>query len=842
MESDQPEEVLWKVDAPLAEVEFLELEDLPEQERAYLMSCVAAVPGVPAPGAEPRPWQTPRQEQVPSVGFAFGSATAVFDSLQSGAGGPTYESPGNQAPHSLPPYMPGMTMPSPTQHIHINNFTANLNFPPHPSPPIQTSGPTSLPPQPLPFTVGSHYPGPYVAPFPQAGPTPSVYQSGYNTGPPVIMYQPQPLHLAMYPQQSQQQSVPYHAPTPPPHTREGGGIMFGSTPVVSVRHSSSDEEEDQRPATRNQHTIPLRPQNQVIRPQQTAPRPEHMTQCPDGSVVKPQISRSEETVTRPSDTLSRPQNTKPRPPAEFVPRPLDFTSHNQENLTLPQDSTEIQEIMIILESGTQESVENGWNDSSNTTSEPQSNTEDTAAPPASKSWASLFTPSPSGGGNMPPAHKPTARIPPFSPHCGSNNTPSTSTASQEDLELSAYIRSYQLNHVAPSFLPRGLTNRSNWCFVNAILQCLLACPPFYNLMKSLPCILGLRNNKSNTPMIDSIVEFVNEFTPLETMNKNQKKDKARKKEDLPTGNALEPSYVYRTLLQLESETFKVIEGRQEDAEEFLTCVLNMLSDEMSALLKLTEDSTEDGRGEEAASGGGAAGGLEWQEVTSRGRSCITRRVADPSSLDTPVRQLALGLCRYSVKAEGGETSATLQPFFTLQLDIQHDSITSVDEALSENFSSEQLDGYICSKTKQQVEASRNLSLEDLPPILVLHLKRFVYDGTTGGCQKVMKAIEFCVDLEIPREILSVSSKSKYTTKQRQYKLFGVVYHNGREATKGHYVADVYHTGYASWLHCDDSIVKPTAEQLVTQPSPNSVPYILFYRRGDTMVGVEKTVK
>ena len=58
-------------------------------------------------------------------------------------------------------------------------------------------------------------------------------------------------------------------------------------------------------------------------------------------------------------------------------------------------------------------------------------------------------------------------------------------------------------------------------------------------------------------------------------------------------------------------------------------------------------------------------------------------------------------------------------------------------------------------------------------------------------------------------------------------------------------------------------VTPTAEQLVTQPAPNSVPYILFYRsvaqelttsvfmwhhctlvhrRGDTMVGVEKTVK
>ena len=49
------------------------------------------------------------------------------------------------------------------------------------------------------------------------------------------------------------------------------------------------------------------------------------------------------------------------------------------------------------------------------------------------------------------------------------------------------------------------------------------------------------------------------------------------------------------------------------------------------------------------------------------------------------------------------------------------------------------DGYICSRTKKPVEASSILSLEELPPILILHLKRFVYSGASGGCQKV-KAI------------------------------------------------------------------------------------------------------
>merc|ERR1719158_1301 len=191
----------------------------PEEERARLQRCVAAVPGVAAPGSGARVWQTPRQEPPPSIDLAFGSATAVFDSLQQGAGGPSFEAPDAAPPPSLPTYLPtGMPVASPAQHIHINNFTANLNFPPHPSPP--TVAPQSLPPQqqqqqqqqpqslhsqPLPFTIGSHFPPgtQYVAPFPQT-PAPAQYQ-----GPPVVVYQPQPLHLAMFtPPPGHQQALP----------------------------------------------------------------------------------------------------------------------------------------------------------------------------------------------------------------------------------------------------------------------------------------------------------------------------------------------------------------------------------------------------------------------------------------------------------------------------------------------------------------------------------------------------------------------------------------------------------------------------------------------------------
>lgn len=142
---------------------------------------------------------------------------------------------------------------------------------------------------------------------------------------------------------------------------------------------------------------------------------------------------------------------------------------------------------------------------------------------------------------------------------------------------------------------------------------------------------------------------------------------------------------------------------------------------------------------------------------------------------------------------------------------------------------------MCSKTKKEIEASRSLYLDELPSVLILHLKRFIYDETSSaGCQKLLKNIDFPVDLEIPKEILSANSRNKYHPKQRSYKLFAVVYHNGKEASLGHYVTNVYHSGLG-WLHCDDSLIKSMTENMVlTHSAANSVPYILFYRRGDTV--------
>lgn len=68
--------------------------------------------------------------------------------------------------------------------------------------------------------------------------------------------------------------------------------------------------------------------------------------------------------------------------------------------------------------------------------------------------------------------------------------------------------------------------------------------------------------------------------------------------------------------------------------------------------------------------------------------------------------------------------------------------------------------------------------------------------------------------------------------------FTVVYHNGTEVVNGHYLTDVYHLGLNQWLRCDDSTIKLISLSKVLESSDrengNLVPYLIFYRRYDTL--------
>lgn len=117
--------------------------------------------------------------------------------------------------------------------------------------------------------------------------------------------------------------------------------------------------------------------------------------------------------------------------------------------------------------------------------------------------------------------------------------------------------------------------------MNASLQALVACPPFYNLIKSIPQqpVHALRS-KTQTPTIDAMIELVNEFTHLPPGSRLMRRDKGHKKEDVAYDLVCDPPFEPTTIHKLWNSSRSENEGRQEDAEEFLGYLLNKLNDEM----------------------------------------------------------------------------------------------------------------------------------------------------------------------------------------------------------------------------------------------------------------------
>ncbi|XP_055504892.1 ubiquitin carboxyl-terminal hydrolase 10 isoform X2 [Leucoraja erinacea] len=466
-----------------------------------------------------------------------------------------------------------------------------------------------------------------------------------------------------------------------------------------------------------------------------------------------------------------------------------------------------------------------------------------AAPLPAKSWASLFH------NSKPTTTGPMAYVEAkFTPTNASVQFPEKQPEMRIDApvpvsedsvaqKIAELLETVKLVHKPVSLQPRGLINKSNWCYINATLQALVACPPMYHLMKSIPMFNETQRPRSSTPMIDSFVRLMNEFSTMPIPSKTKPGTGDKSVKDIRTGIPFEPTYIYRLLTVIKSSLSE--KGRQEDAEEYLGFILNGLHEEMLTLKKLVTPQDEKNavsNGPESQQGAeevleeqGEGSEDEWEQVGPRNKTSVTRQA---DFIRTPITDVFGGHVRSVVYQQSSKESATLQLFFSLQLDTQSEKIRTVQDALESLVARESVQGYT-TKTKQEVEICRRVTLEELPPVLVLHLKRFIYEKT-GGCQKPIKNIDYPIDLEISKDLLSPGVKSKISKVQRTYRLFAVVYHHGNSATGGHYTTDVFHIGLNGWLRIDDQIVKVINQYHVVKPSAERTAYLLYYRRVDLL--------
>ncbi|KAF9686412.1 hypothetical protein SADUNF_Sadunf03G0155900 [Salix dunnii] len=353
-----------------------------------------------------------------------------------------------------------------------------------------------------------------------------------------------------------------------------------------------------------------------------------------------------------------------------------------------------------------------------------------------------------------------------------------------------------------SLLPRGLINTGNLCFLNATLQALLSCSPFVELLQE----LRIRDiPKVGFPTLTAFAEFISDFDMPTSSN--------LKKDAVETGQPFRPAMFESVLKNFTPDVPNSISGwpRQEDAQEFLSFIMDQMHDE---LLKLEGQSS--GTNGFKTSAFSSTEEDEWETVGPKNKSAVTRT---QSIIPSELSDIFGGQLRSVVKARGSKASATVQPFLLLHLDIHLEVVFTIEDALHLFSAPENLEGYRTSAIGKGgvVTARKSIKIQTLSKIMILHLMRFSY-GSQGSA-KLLKPVHFPLEFMLSRELLVSPS-----TESRKYELVATVTHHGREPSKGHYTADVRHAN-GQWLRFDDASVTAIATSKVLHDQA----YVLFYK-------------
>jgi len=473
-----------------------------------------------------------------------------------------------------------------------------------------------------------------------------------------------------------------------------------------------------------------------------------------------------------------------------------------------------------------------------------------AKAPAKKSWADLVR-SPTSA--APPVNANGVAATPITEHVPASAAHKpVSSGPGGRFTLAQSLEDVERNFSAPALTARGLVNNGNLCFANAILQVLVYTAPFWNLLATIKKETSL-DLSGRTPTLDAMVLFLEEFRALSKVSVVKHRNKAvgtatgigpapaeHQAPPLSPGAAAElgpgtnepfvPEQVYESLKA--NERFDLMtRGTQEDAEEFLGFFLDTLHEEVLATIDRV-DSTTKGLRTGAQDADAEDGDESWTEVGLKGRTATTRQT---ETRESPITKIFGGQLRSLLRCPGQKDSITLEPYQRLQLDIQPDSVRSIEDALANLAVPEPLPDYTFRGAR--ADATKQVLLDSCPPVLVLHLKRFLYNHV-GGVQKSSKRVGYGTELEVGPELLAPGRRGSRAVR---YSLYGVVYHHGASASGGHYTVAVRQQRDAnSWLEIDDTSVRPISQaEVVVAPGGGKQQgggyqdaYLLLYNRVD----------
>lgn len=368
--------------------------------------------------------------------------------------------------------------------------------------------------------------------------------------------------------------------------------------------------------------------------------------------------------------------------------------------------------------------------------------------------------------------------------------------------------------------PRGLVNTGNMCYMNSVLQILVSCVPFHQFLEHVGR-RAVHSFKSDVPLIDALIMFMREFRVIDAATSEEQLKMRLKPTELEQyGESFVPEFVYDMIRQL--PRFKDMRrGHQQDAQEFLGFLLEEMHEECDRAAKHVSKNGASQDNSEGSSGDG------WLEVGAKQKSAVTQS-SGAIAAESPVTRIFGGKLRSEFKVPGNKTSVTMEPYQPLQLDIGAPDVHNIIDALRGLTKPESIQGDFNSSRGPNVTATKQMFIETLPPVLILHLKRFQYDSVTGATQKIWKKVGYPLDLEIPREVFPAHRRNAMNAQGGlpKYRLMGVIYHHGKNASGGHYTVDVRRQDGREWIRMDDTVLRRVRSEDVAEAGGEEDPKVL----------------
>ena len=338
----------------------------------------------------------------------------------------------------------------------------------------------------------------------------------------------------------------------------------------------------------------------------------------------------------------------------------------------------------------------------------------------------------------------------------------------------------------------GLRNLGNTCFMNSIIQCLsnsVGLREFF-LSNDWERELNVKNKLgSGGKIARSFSSLMREMW-----------------EGSVETDVISPIELKRSV----SSFIDRFEGfRQHDSQEFLLFVLDGIHEDLNRVKERPKyEEFGDYDDEEDI----VVYGLSWNFWLKRNRSIIVDLFSGQLK-----SELVCDVCKF--------VGVKFDPYMFLSVPVREVKEVSLEDCLSEFISEDKLDDenrWYCKRCKKHVNASKKIGLYNLPPVLIIHLKRFS-KNSRGRYSKNKCFVKFDVKELDMRRFLSKDVVD--TGVSTVYELYGVSNHHGGVGG-GHYTAYCKNSIDNNWYLFNDSRYSKVSEDEVCSRDG----YVLFFNR------------